>query len=299
MTDLRSVLNSVGRRGAVVVAATALAASTATVVAPSASAGHPERSAHHTRSVTVHRGGPDKVIRFHRGRAGEVFLNVTVSARGVSWAKRSNESAVVSAYVDGHYATDIVIMSSARVTRQFALGALRAGRHTLRLHYAAQRSRSKAGVARLRDIGFKTVRRGSPAYAAARFAPVLYGRNVPGLGGRFQNNRTDTPLVAWHQVLPAAKPGHSVIEYSVMWSNEDGGTPTPAADGAVGPHHRHRVGLSGRGERQGPPCSRHGGVPGARSRDPEVPRRVRRHTSACSRPARPTTTCATRRSCTG
>ena len=70
---------------------------------------------------------------------------------------------MVSAYVDGHYATDIVIMSSARVTRQFALGTLRAGRHTLRLHYAAQRSPSKAGVAKLRDIGFKTVRRGSPA----------------------------------------------------------------------------------------------------------------------------------------
>ncbi len=228
MTDLRSVLNSVGRRGAVVVAAIALTAGAATVVAPPASAGHPEATAHHTRSVTVHRGGPDKIFRFHRGRAGEVFLNVTVSARGVSWAKRTNESAVVSAYVDGRYATDIVIMSSARVTRQFALGALRAGRHTLRLHYAAQRSRSRAGVAKLRDIGFKTVRRGSPAYAAARYAPVLYGRNVPGLGGRFQNNRTDTPLVAWHQVLPAAKPGHSVIEYSVMWSNEDGGTSTPA-----------------------------------------------------------------------
>jgi hypothetical protein len=57
---------------------------------------------------------------------------------------------------------------------------------------------------------------------------VLYGRALKALGGRFQNNRTDTPLVAWHQTLPAAKQGHSVIEYSVIWSNEDGGTNTPA-----------------------------------------------------------------------
>ena len=63
---------------------------------------------------------------------------------------------------------------------------------------------------------------------AATYAPVLYGRNIAALGGRFQNNHTDTPLIAWHQVLPADKPGHSVIEYSVAWSNEDGGTSTAA-----------------------------------------------------------------------
>ena len=179
-------------------------------------------------SVTVHRGGPDRTVTFHRARPGEVFLDLTVSARGVSWAQRGNESAVVSAFVDGHYATDVVITSSVRVSREFALGSLRAGRHTLTLRYADDRSRSRAGVARLQDIAFRTVHRTSPAYVAAKYAPVLYGRDVAGFGGRFQNNRTDTPLVAWHQVLPAAKPGHSVIEYSVMWSNEDGGTPAPA-----------------------------------------------------------------------
>lgn len=179
-------------------------------------------------AVRVHRGGPDASIRFGRARAGEVFVDATVSARGVSWAERKNESAVVSAYVDGHYATDIVIGSAGPVTRQLALGRLKAGRHTLRLHYATLRSRSRAGVATLRDIRFHTVRPTDPAYAAARYAPVLYGRNLEELGGRFENNHTDTPLVAWHRVLPATDPGHSVIEYSVMWSNEDGGTNTPA-----------------------------------------------------------------------
>ncbi len=244
-----------------------------------APAARPRRQAD-LASVTVHRGGPDATIGFHRSRAGEVFLNVTVSARGVSWADRGNESAVVSAYVDGHYATDIVITSAGRVARQFALGSLRAGRHTLRLHYAARRSPSDAGVARLQDIGFTTVRRTSPAYAAAQYAPVLYGRNVAGLGGRFQNNRTDTPLIAWHQVLPAAKPGHSVIEYSVLWSNEDGGTAAAGADGAVGAHHRHRVDLPRRGRRPGPSGAGQRRVPEPEPRDAEVPRSVRRHPSA-------------------
>jgi hypothetical protein len=213
-----------------VVAVLGMTAGLATMLGNTGSASPAENVAqatHRHRSVTVHRAGPDRTIVFHRGHAGEVFLDVVVSAPGISWARRNNDSAVVSAYVDGRYATDIVITSSRPVDRQFALGTLRAGRHTLRLHYADGRSRSRAGVAKVRHIRFRTVRPGSTAYAVARYAPVLYGRDVAGLGGRLQNNRTDTPLLAWHQVLPAAKPGHHVIEYSVLWSNEDGGTPAP------------------------------------------------------------------------
>jgi hypothetical protein len=211
--------------GAAAVAVLTLAAGTsATTATTSASPGRPGPGAAHVRWVKVHRGGSDATVGFHRGRTGEVFLDVTVSATRVSWSKQKNTSAVVSAFVDGRYATDIVIMSSGPVRREFALGRLAAGHHTLRLHFADKRSRSRAGVARLQHIGFKTVAPGSPAYAAARNAPVLYGRDVAETGGRFQNNHTDTPLVAWHQVLPTGKPGHSLIEYSVMWSNEDGGT---------------------------------------------------------------------------
>jgi hypothetical protein len=223
---MRSIA-AAARSGSVAVVAVLVAAFAATTTTAPASAGRPARAAHVT-FVKVHRGGTDAVVGFHRLRAGQAFLNVTVSARGVSWAEPDNESAVVSAYVDGHYATDIVIMSSGPVSRQFALGWLGEGRHTLRLHYAKHRSLSRDGVAKLQDISFHTVSRSSPAYAAARYAPVLFGRNVASFGGRYQNNHTDTPLVAWHRVLPAATPGHSLIEYSVMWSNEDLGTGTPA-----------------------------------------------------------------------
>ncbi len=224
---MRLIFSSAGRPGGALAALVLVVAGLAATATTSASA-EPAVTAARGGVVTVHRGGPDARVGFHRARAGEVFLHVTVSAPGVSWAERGNESAVVSAYVDGHYATDIVITSSSRVARQFALGPLGAGHHTLRLHYARHRSRSDLGVARLRDLGFSTVAPGTTAYAAARYAPVLYGRHVATLGGGFQNNRTDTPLVAWHEVLPAATPGHRVIQYSVVWSNEDGGTATAA-----------------------------------------------------------------------
>ncbi|MFD0854479.1 hypothetical protein ACFQ07_19745, partial [Actinomadura adrarensis] len=61
-----------------------------------------------------------------------------------------------------------------------------------------------------------------------RHAPIVVGRTMPSLGDAYQNARTDTPLIAWHEKRPAATEGHTILEYSVVWSNEDGGTNTPA-----------------------------------------------------------------------
>ena len=60
-----------------------------------------------------------------------------------------------------------------------------------------------------------------------RNAPVLYGRNIAALGDQFQSSTTDTPVFEYHEILPAQTPGHKVIQYTVIWSNEDGGTNTP------------------------------------------------------------------------
>jgi hypothetical protein len=68
---------------------------------------------------------------------------------------------------------------------------------------------------------------GGQAYTDLAHAPVLYGRNGASSGGAFQNSFTDTPLVAWHEDVPAALPGHRLLTYSYIWSNEDGGTSTP------------------------------------------------------------------------
>ncbi len=63
---------------------------------------------------------------------------------------------------------------------------------------------------------------------ALRHAPIVVGRTGWPFGDPYQNATTDAPLIAWHETRPAATPGHRVIEYSLVWSNEDGGTDTPA-----------------------------------------------------------------------
>src|SRR5690348_14367800 len=76
---MRLTLPSAGRRGA---AAVALGLAVAGLAATSTTPASAERSvpAAHVDQVSVHRGGPDARLGFHRARGGEVFLHATVSA---------------------------------------------------------------------------------------------------------------------------------------------------------------------------------------------------------------------------
>ncbi|GAA0340521.1 hypothetical protein NE235_27065 [Actinoallomurus spadix] len=187
----------------------------------------PARAAVTPAGVTAVDRGHDRTITFRTGHDGEVLAAVTAAAPGVSWAVKGRESAVLSLYVDGRYATDDVVPADFPITREFALGRLRAGRHTLRLRLAADRSPGRS--VRVSRLAFRTVAAGSPAYTDLAHAPVLYGRDGTGGSstGPFQNAATDTPLVAWHEDVPASTPGHRLLTYSYIWSNEDGGTSTP------------------------------------------------------------------------
>jgi hypothetical protein len=69
-------------------------------------------------------------------------------------------------------------------------------------------------------------RPGGTKEAALRHSPVVYGRNLPEIPGRYENAYTDVPLLAYHTASRDPS-GNLVLEYTVIWSNEDGGTDTP------------------------------------------------------------------------
>ncbi|WP_405687844.1 hypothetical protein OG204_32110 [Streptomyces sp. NBC_01387] len=222
-------------------ATAALTAAAALGVMSPAQAATASRPASHSRSgasasrvspappaVQVRRGGPARSVAFSTARTGEAVLTLDSSAPGVSWQTRGSESAVVSVSTDGRYTTDVVIPSGEPLTRSFTLGHLRAGHHTLRLAFAADRSPAGATRALLGSLAVSVTPEDTDAGTVLRNAPVLYGRNIPALGTEFQSATTDTPLVMWHESLPSAVPGHRVLQYSVIWSNEDGGTDSPA-----------------------------------------------------------------------
>jgi hypothetical protein len=170
--------------------------------------------------TTVVGQGHDRTITFRTSHAGEALVDVTAAAPGASWAVPGHESAVLSLYVDGRYATDDVVPAAFPITRSFALGHLRAGRHRLSLRLAKDRSRTSH--VRVTGVRVRTARADYLSHA-----PILYGRNGADWGGPYQNAYTDTPLVAWHEDVPATTPGHRLLTFSYIWSNEDGGTSTP------------------------------------------------------------------------
>jgi hypothetical protein len=201
------------------VVAALLAAAILLAPAPAAAAPAPATATTH-RVLTVERGHRPVTLPVFAMRTGDAALDLTAAAPGVSWAQPGRESAVVSVDVDGRYVTDLVVTSSRRTPRSLALGHLNRGFHRIRFRFAEDRSPAGAHLVTLRQVRL-SVRDD----VVRRHAPVLLGRT---LTGPFENAVTDTPLLAWHEVQTTPAPDVRRIVYSVIWSNEDGGTDSPA-----------------------------------------------------------------------
>ncbi|WP_326819792.1 hypothetical protein [Streptosporangium sp. NBC_01756] len=205
----------------------AVALAVAGLAAPALAHGKPSDTAH-TKHFSVRRDHPDVRVPVVVRKSGEAVVDLNAVAPGTDWAVAGAESAVVSISVDNRYATDLVVSGKQSLHRQLALGRLTAGLHQLRLRFAGERSAAVSTSVVVDTLKVSTYAPGSSEYQVLRYAPVVYGRNIAALGNPYQNATTDTPLIAWHDAAPAATPGHTKLTYSVVWSNEDGGTNTPA-----------------------------------------------------------------------
>ncbi|MGC4952560.1 hypothetical protein ACLQ2P_04985 [Actinomadura citrea] len=217
-------MRSRARHAVLAVTGAVLAGAPLALTASPAHAASPTRSAGSPGTINVHRGGPARSLPFTARRDGEAVISFTASAPGVSWVRGGAESAVVSIAVDGRHVTDLVVPSSDPIPRSLGLGRVGKGRHKVTLRFAEGSAPAASRVTLRRPA----VRMPEADALALRHAPVVVGRTGWPFGDPYQNATTDTPLVAWHETRPAATPGHKIIEYSVVWSNEDGGTDTPA-----------------------------------------------------------------------
>lgn len=172
---------------------------------------------------------PDVSLKGYRktfySKGGQGIVDLTAWAPHVDWQRIGDEAAVASVYVDGRYATDLLVPGSTPLKRELQLGDLAAGRHTLTAYFAGDRSAPRARQLDIAKLYVRTVSAGDPNYVALAHSPILYGRSLASYGGPFQNAWTDAPLVAWHYAAPQAD-GTTMLEYQIVWSNEDGGTDT-------------------------------------------------------------------------
>jgi hypothetical protein len=149
---------------------------------------------------------------FELDRPGEAVADLTLSSPGADWAKSGREAAVADVRVDDRTAFQVMLYGGESV-RKYAvfLGHLDRGPHRLSITRNPAYSAPGAGL----KVNGVTVRGGVDDPVIAR-APVLYARK--NTIGQF----TDAPMIVYAEQMGG------VLQYTVIFTNEDGGTSTRA-----------------------------------------------------------------------
>ncbi len=152
---------------------------------------------------------------FQLDAPAEVVAEVELSAPGSEWGRAGKEAAMAVLTLDNTRTQHIMtFMGQARHTYSVFLGPVEKGTHELKID--RHPDWSARGVQLL--VHKVTFRQYTPAdadYAAVANAPIIHAR--PNTIGKF----TDIPLLMYCERLPDGS-----LQYSVIFSNEDGGTST-------------------------------------------------------------------------
>ena len=159
--------------------------------------------------------------RFTAAIEAEAVLALTASAPGASWLTKEREAATITVFVDGRHYQDVILFGGAPAfTYQLLLGRVAAGAHTLRVDFNRPQSAAQITSAKITDAQIELFDRNAPEFQMLAHAPVLYAR--PNTIGRF----SDVPLLVYCETLRHGT--LTALRYTVIFSNEDGGTQTSA-----------------------------------------------------------------------
>jgi hypothetical protein len=165
--------------------------------------------------------GSDRFTRsFAIDRPGEVRAVVRAGCARCDWGATGREAVALRVSVDGKYSQHLLLArGETPADYLITLGSFAAGPHRLAIERDARLSAAGAGRASIEVPTIDAIAQGtSDDFIAQSMAPILYAR--PNTVGRF----TDLPLFMWYEV--ASTPRGRQFRYSVIFSNEDGGTPT-------------------------------------------------------------------------
>jgi CheY-like chemotaxis protein len=153
---------------------------------------------------------------FTAARAGEAVAQIRMSAPGANWGQTGREAAMADIHVDDLPAVNVMVYSGETPhTYNVFLGRLAAGAH--RLSIEQNRTYSAQGTELL--VAGVEIRTGVDDPALAR-APVLFARE--NTVGKF----TDAPMLVYAEQLREGS--DPILQYTVIFTNEDGGTSTRA-----------------------------------------------------------------------
>lgn len=159
-----------------------------------------------------------RVFPFVLDGAGEAVAELELASPASDWAQPGREAAVASLTVDGHSEQHVPVLAEkdSRRYRVF-LGPLAPGRHELAVRRHPELSARESDLM-IGDARIRLLEPGTEEEELVRHAPVLFSRQDT--DGRF----SDVPLIVY--ATRGRDQAGPWIEYSVIFSNEDGGTST-------------------------------------------------------------------------
>lgn len=168
-----------------------------------------------------------KTETFNLTQEMEVGLEIEARAPFASWSRKGAEAAAVLISVNGSYNQDLLLWAGDEVYKyRVMLGRLAKGRHKISVSLNLARSAEGARLAEvksLRPLLFAgTLRSNSEEeQLALAHTPFLYAR------ANTIDRFTDIPLLMYYEILRELG-GDLIVRYTIVFSNEDGGTRTAA-----------------------------------------------------------------------
>jgi hypothetical protein len=154
---------------------------------------------------------------FSIGQSAEVVAELRMSSPGSDWSEAGREAALASVTLDGKTTQHLMLYAGADSFPYRAfLGAVSPGDHELVIERDDKYS-ARGSQLSVEKVSFESFAAGDPYYDVLAHAPVLFARQ--NTVGKF----SDIPLVVYCEKLP-----DGALQYTVIFSNEDGGTSTRA-----------------------------------------------------------------------
>lgn len=171
-----------------------------------------------------------QLLPFTLAASGEAVAALTLSADSADWGALGRESVVVQYDVDGEAMGTIVVYGGAVPTSyEILLGDLGAGPHAIGLAHDPRSSpASDSPVIIYQAPPVEAIPSGDPRYDFTKYAPILLGidtrLNPVSLATRLHrgNAVSDVPVIVYVKRILAS--GFTTYAYTMIWSNEDGGT---------------------------------------------------------------------------
>jgi hypothetical protein len=155
---------------------------------------------------------------FELATAAEVVATVHAGCGACAWGVEGREAAVLRLSIDGAYSQHLMLARGEQPAEyHVTLGTLAAGRHRLSIERDSALSAKGAGPATIAVDAIRAIADRDEALAQS-MAPILFAR--ANTIGKF----TDLPILMWYEVVPTER-GRE-FRYSVIFTNEDGGTAT-------------------------------------------------------------------------